>query len=213
LRIALIGATGFVGSAVLREALSRGHRVTALVRDVGKLTNDVNLKARKTDIYDEADVVNGVAQHDAAISAFNPGWEESDIFDLQVRGMRSIIAGVKQAGIKRLLVVGGAGSLEVSPGVQLVDTPDFPQQFKQGALATREELNMLQKEPELEWTFLSPSANLHPGKRTGRFRIGSDQLLTNAEGKSEISLEDFSVAMIDELEKPAHVRKRFTVGY
>ena len=213
LKIGLIGATGFVGSAILRECLFRGHQVTAIVRNPEKLEPQSNLTPTRADIYHEEEVARSVIHHDAVISAFNPGWEKPDIYDLQVRGMRSIIDGVKRSGVKRLLVVGGAGSLEVSPGVQLVDRPDFPSQFKDGALATREELNMLRRESDLEWTFLSPSANLHPGKRTGVFRLGGDRLLANAKGESEISIEDFAMAMIDELEKPAQIRRRFTVGY
>jgi uncharacterized protein len=115
--------------------------------------------------------------------------------------------------VKRLLFVGGAGSLEVTPGVQSVDMPGFPAEYKQGALATREALNMLREEMGLEWSFLSPSADLFSGQRTGRFRLGTDQLLTDAQGESRISVEDYAMAMIDEMEKPQHIRRRFTVGY
>lgn len=118
------------------------------------------------------------------ISAFNPGWANPDIYNLQIKGTRAIIDGVKKAGIKRLLFVGGAGSLEVKPGVQSVDLPEFPKEWKQGALATREALNLLRKETNLEWSFLSPSADLSPGQRTGKFRLGKDQLLRDANGKS-----------------------------
>ena len=154
-----------------------------------------------------------VAGHDAVISAFNPGWGNPDIYNLQVKGARSIIDGVKKAGIKRLLFVGGAGSLEVKPGVQALDLPGFPAEYKQGALATREALNMLRKESGLDWSFLSPSADLAPGQRTGKFRLGTDQMLSDANGKSRISTQDYAVAMIDEVEKPKHIRQRFTVGY
>jgi hypothetical protein len=135
------------------------------------------------------------------------------MYDLQVRGTRAIIDGVKKAGVKRLLFVGGAGSLEVKPGVQSVDLPEFPAEYKQGALATREALNLLRKEPSLDWSFLSPSADLFPGQRTGKFRLGTDQLLRDANGVSRISVEDYAMAMIDEAEKPKHIRRRFTVGY
>ncbi|HSF67405.1 MAG TPA: hypothetical protein VLA67_08240 [Nitrospiraceae bacterium] len=120
---------------------------------------------------------------------------------------------MKKAGVKRSLFVGGAGSLEVKPGVQSVDLPEFPAEYKQGALATRETLNMLREEGSLEWSFLSPSADLSPGKRTGKFRLGMDQLLRDANGESRISFEDYAMAMIDEIEKPQHIRHRFTVGY
>jgi putative NADH-flavin reductase len=158
-------------------------------------------------------VTRSVAGHDAVISAFNPGWANPNMYDVQVRGTRAIIDGVKKAGVKRLLFVGGAGSLEVKPGVQSVDLPEFPAEYKQGALATREALNLLRKEPSLDWSFLSPSADLFPGQRTGKFRLGTDQLLADTQGKSRISVEDYATAMIDEVENPKHIRRRFTVGY
>ena len=213
MKIALIGATGFVGSAILKEALDRGHEVTAIVRHPEKLTTHPKLRAEKGDVYHENEVARLVAGHDAVISAFNPGWTNPDIYDLQVKGTKTIIAGVKKAGIKRLLFVGGAGSLEVKPGVQSVDLPEFPKDWKQGALATREALNLLRQEPGLDWSFLSPSADLSPGQRTGKFRLGKDQLLKDANGQSRISTQDYAVAMLDEVEKPSHVRQRFTVGY
>lgn len=213
MKIALIGATGFVGSAILKEALDRGHEVTAIVRHTEKLQPHPKLHPQKGDVYNADEVARLVAVHDAVISAFNPGWTNPDIYNQQVKGTEAIIKGVKQAGVKRLLFVGGAGSLEVKPGVQSVDTPEFPKEWKQGSLATREALNLLRKEPSLDWSFLSPSADLSPGQRTGKFRLGKDQLLVDANGQSRISVEDYSMAMIDEVEKPAHIRQRFTVGY
>lgn len=213
MNIALIGATGFVGAAILQEALNRGHEVTAIVRNPEKLQAHQKLHARKGDIYNEDEVARFVAGHDAVISAFNPGWSSPDIYNEQVKGTRAIINGVKKAGIKRLLFVGGAGSLEVRPGVQSVDLPGFPAEYKQGSLATREALTMLRQETGLEWSFLSPSADLFPGQRTGKFRLGTDQLLKDAKGESRISVEDYAMAMIDEMEKPKHIRLRFTVGY
>lgn len=213
MKIALIGATGFVGSAILKEALDRGHEVTAIVRDPEKLKPHPKLHSTKGDVSHDDEVAQLVMGHDAVISAFNPGWTNPDIYHQQVRGTRAIIHGVKGAGLKRLLFVGGAGSLEVKPGVQSVDLPEFPAEYKQGALATREALNMLRNEPSLEWSFLSPSADLSPGTRTGKFRLGTDQLLRDANGMSRISVEDYAVAMIDEVEKPQYIRQRFTVGY
>jgi putative NADH-flavin reductase len=213
MKIALIGATGFVGSAILKEALDRGHEVTAIVRNPDRLTSHEKLRPVKGDVYHEDEVVRLVAGSDAVISAFNPGWSDTDIYSRQVKGARSIINGVKKAGVKRLLFVGGAGSLEVTPGVQSLDMPGFPAEYKQGALATREALNMLREEMGLEWSFLSPSADLFSGQRTGRSRLGTDQLLTDAQGESRISVEDYAMAMIDEMEKPQHIRRRFTVGY
>src|SRR5215475_5666531 len=152
MKIALIGATGFVGAAILQEALNRGHQVTAIVRDPEKLQAHSKLRAQNGDVYKEDEVARFVAGHDAVISAFNPGWSNPDIYNQQVKGTKAIINGVKKAGIKRLLFVGGAGSLEVRPGVQSVDLPAFPAEYKQGALATREALNMIRKEPSLEWS-------------------------------------------------------------
>jgi putative NADH-flavin reductase len=212
-RIALIGSTGFVGSAILKEALDRGHEVTAIVRNPQKIKPQAKLLPQKGDIYNADEVARLVAGNDAVVSAFNPGWSNPNIYNQQVKGTRSIIDGVKKAGVKRLLFVGGAGSLEVKPGMQSVDLPQFPAEYKQGALATREALNMLRKEASLEWSFLSPSADLSPGQRTGKFRLGTDQLLTDAKGESRISVDDYAMAMIDEVEKPTHIRQRFTVGY
>ena len=213
MKIALIGATGFVGSAILQEALERGHEVTAIVRHPEKLPPHAQLHPQKGDVYNADDVARLVAGHEAVISAFNPGWGNPDIYKLQVKGVRSIIDGVKKAGVKRLLLVGGAGSLEVKPGVQALDLPGFPAEYKQGALSTREALNMLRKESALDWSFLSPSADLAPGQRTGKFRLGMEQMLSDADGQSRISTQDYAVAMIDEVERPAHIRQRFTVGY
>lgn len=213
MKLAIIGASGFVGSAILQEALNRANEVTAIVRHPEKVKSHPNLHSKKGDVNNEDEVARLVAGHDAVISAFNPGWNNPDIYNQQVNGTRSIISGVKKAGVKRLLFVGGAGSLEVKPGVQSVDLPEFPPEYKPGALATREALNMLRKEASLEWSFLSPSADLSPGKRTGKFRLGTDQLLRDENGESRISIEDYAMAMIDEVEMPKHIRRRFTVGY
>ena len=213
MKVAVIGATGFVGAAILQEALNRGHEVTAIARNPEKVEAHPKLRIQKGDVYNEDEVARCVTGHDAVISAFNPGWSNPDIYDQQVKGTRAIINGVKKAGIKRLLFVGGAGSLEVNPGVQSVDLPGFPAEYKQGSLATREALNMLRHETDLEWSFLSPSADLFPGQRTGQFRLGTDQLLKDANGKSRISVQDYAMAMIDEVETSKHIRRRFTVGY
>jgi len=213
MKIALIGATGFVGTAILQEALNRGHEVTAIVRNPEKLQAHPKLHPQEGNVYNEDEVARLVAGHNAVISAFNPGWSNPDIYNEQVKGTRAIINGVKKAGITRLLFVGGAGSLEVRPGVQSVDLPGFPAEYKQGALATREALAMLRQQSVLQWSFLSPSADVFPGQRTGTFRLGTDQLLKDAKGQSRISVQDYAMAMIDEVEKPNHIRQRFTVGY
>jgi putative NADH-flavin reductase len=212
MNVALIGATGFIGSGLRKELLSRGHRVTALVAHPEKLAPHPNLTAVKVDVQDTTALTGKLTGYDAVISAFS-GHAQPDVYEYYVKGIRSIISAAKTAKVPRLLVVGGAGSLEVAPGVQVVDSPEFPAQWKATALGAREALRLLRNETELNWTMLSPSAMTTPGQRTGQFRLGGDQLLVRADGKSEISLEDYAVAMIDELERPAHPRRRFTVGY
>jgi len=213
MRIAIIGASGQIGAFIRDEALARGHQVTAIVRHPEKITvQNPSLTIVQADILkDKVDEL--VKGHDAVISAYNPGWSNPDIYNEQIEGYKAIISGVKKSGIKRLLVVGGAGTLEVAPGVQLLDTASFPEQIKGGVLATKETLNMLRKENELEWTFLSPPASIAPGERTGQYRVGKDQLLKDKQGESKISTQDYAVAMLDELEHPQHIRERFTVAY
>jgi putative NADH-flavin reductase len=212
MKIALIGATGYVGSALLEEALRREHRVSALVRDVSKLGPRPGLTALATDVADTAALAAQLRGHDAVLSAFS-GHSQADVYGAYVKGFGSILDAVKQAGVPRLLVVGGAGSLEVAPGVQMLDTPAFPAQWKGTAEGARWALGTLRKEAQLDWTMLSPAAHLEPGQRTGTFRLGGDQLLSDAEGHSRISTQDYAVAMLDELERPAHRRQRFSVAY
>ncbi|MFT3820579.1 MAG: NAD(P)H-binding protein [Rubrivivax sp.] len=217
MKIALIGASGFVGSAVLAEALKRGHAVTALVRHPARLQAQAGLAVQQADAQDAAQVAVAVAGHDLVISAYNPGWNAPDLYDNFLRGSRAIVAGVKRAGLRRLLVVGGAGSLTVAPGVQLVDTDGFKRQVPAnvvpGALAARDALTELQAETTLDWTFLSPPALLAPGAARGGFRIGGDELLMDGNQPAGISVADLAVALLDEAERPAHVQRRFTVGY
>src|ERR1700736_3219158 len=163
----LLGATGFVGSALLKEALDRGHIVTAIVRHPEKLERREGLTAKAGDVYDTTSLATLIHGNDAIISAFNPGWKDPNLYDDQVRGTASIIAAIKNAGIKRVLWVGGAGGLDVKPGVRVVDSPDLPNWVRPGSLATMEALEELRKEPELEWSFLAPSAQLQPVLRTG----------------------------------------------
>lgn len=212
MKIALIGATGFVGSAVLEELLHRQHQVTALARNPGKITARAGLTVVQADAQDAAQVAQAVAGQEAVVNAYNPGWTVPDIHDQFLIGTRAIYAGVKQAGVKRLLVVGGAGSLFVAPGLQLVDTPGFPAEYKAGALAAREALNLIRSESTLDWTFLSPPILLAPGERTGQYRLGTDAPLMNGEAPGGISVADLAVAIVDELENPRHVQQRFTVA-
>lgn len=211
MRIAIIGASGRVGRPILEEALARGHRVTALVGQPHKL-RDLHVETRRVDALDTPALAKEMRDHDAVISAFS-GHSQDDVLAYYVRGMRSIIQAAKLAQVSRLLVVGGAGSLEVKPGVELLDTPQFPEIYRATAEGARRALHMLRDEEALDWTMLSPSAHLEPGSRTGKFRLGLDQLLVDADGHSHISLADYAAAMIDELEEQRHLRQRFTVGY
>src|SRR5579884_2581410 len=189
MKVALIGATGMIGSRLLAELNRRGHQVTAIVRRPEKVPALPNVAAKKGDVFDEKGLAELLRGHDAVISAVH--FLDSD---------------------PKKLLAGGAGSLEVAPGVKLIDTPQFPAQYKAEAQAGADFLGLLREEKALDWTFLSPSAVIAPGERTGKFRLGGDQLLTHDKG-SNISAEDYAIAMVDELEKPAHSRRRFTVGY
>jgi len=203
MKIAILGATGQVGSQLLTEALSRSHIVTGIVRYPEALPKHAALQARNADITDYPRLPALLSGLDAVISAV-----PFRSFD-----GASLVTAIKTARTPRFLVVGGAGSLEIAPGKALVDTPDFPTEYKTEALAGRDFLNLLRAEAALDWTFLSPSAFLHAGPRTGKFRLGKDSLLTDTDGQSHISLADYAIAFIDELEKPHHSRQRFTVGY
>jgi len=203
MKVVVIGATGNIGSKIVIELLTRGHDVSGITRHPEQLQPNVKFTARRGDVNNEAGLAELLAGHDAVISAVK----------FQTMDPNILIRAVKKAAVKRLLVVGGAGSLDVAPGVQLVDTPDFPEASKGEALAGREFLNILRGQHELDWTFLSPSVLLAPGERTGKFRLDRDRLLVDGKGESKISIEDYAVAMVDELESPRHSRQRFTVGY
>jgi putative NADH-flavin reductase len=203
MKVAVIGATGNIGVKIVIELLTREHDVSGITRHPEELQPNVKFTARRGDVNNEAGLAELLAGHDAVISSVKFETTDPNI----------LIRAVEKAGVKRLLVVGGAGSLDVAPGVQLVDTPDFPKASKGEALAGREFLNILRGQRELDWTFLSPSAVLAPGKRTGKFRLGTDRLLVDEKGESKISVEDYAAAMVNELESPRHSRRRFTVGY
>jgi len=203
MKIAIIGATGRVGTRLTDEALRRGHAVTALARNASKLAPRDGLATKDVDATDTDALAAALAGNDVVISA-------ARFLDLPAG---DVVDATMQAGVPRLLVVGGAASLYVAPGVQLIDTPTFPEIYKAEAGAGRDFLNALKTETELDWTFLSPSALFEPGERTGKFRIGEETLLADAQGKSWISMEDYAIAMLDEIEKPAHSHQRFTVGY
>ena len=203
MKIAVIGASGNAGSRITAELAGRGHSVTAIARHPEKIAAQAHVTPTKGDVMDQAGLVRLVTGHDAIISSVH--FLASD----PVR----LIAAAKESKVGRYLVVGGAGSLEVAPGVRLVTTPGFPVAYKAEAEAGGAFLDLLRVERELNWTFLSPSALFVAGERTGKFRLGIDQLLTAPDGKSSISFEDFAVALADEIERPAHIRQRFTIGY
>lgn len=201
-RIALIGASGEVGSRLLKELSDRGHTVTAIARHTEKIASLPNVTAVQGDVNDLDGLIALLKGHDIAISAVR--FASSD--------PSKLITAVRAAGVKRYLVVGGAASLEVAPGQRLIDQPAFPDAYRTEALGGIAFLDQLRQEKELDWTFLSPSAEFGPGQRTGKFRVGKDSLLVSDQG-SKISYEDYAIALVDEIERPAHSRQRFTVGY
>lgn len=211
MKIALIGASGFVGSAVLKEALARGHKVTAIVRNPDKIAKLDGVTAIKADASDVNAIEKAIADADVVISAFNGGWGDPDIYAKHTTGSKAIVSAAKAAH-KRLIVVGGAGSLEID-GKQLVDGPNFPQAYKDGSRAARDALVALRNETGLEWTLISPAISMAPGERTGKFGLGDDHPVFDAKGESHISVEDLAVAIIDEAEAPKHTGRRFTLGY
>lgn len=214
--IVVFGASGNIGSNIRKEALSRGHRVTAVTRSA-QLEPEANLTTISADIANTDDVTKIVAGHDAVISAYSPGlrnYSADDAAELIRKAHDALFAGVKQAGVKRLILVGGVGSLEASPGVDVVDADFYPAGHKAHTLRNREILRSLKRgEHDLDWTYVSPPLTIKPGQRTGRFRLGSDQLLRDAEGDSRISEADFAIAILDELDKGQFIRQRFTAAY
>jgi uncharacterized protein len=207
--VVLYGATGNAGSRILAELVSRGHQVTAVVRNPAKLQPAAGLYTRQGDLSDTHAIATAIKGADAVISAYAPPFSAThELVDV----VKRLILAVQEARVSRLLVVGGAGSLEVAPGVKLIDSPHFPEAWKPIAAAHEDVLEVL-KGSEVNWTYLSPAAFFEPGRRTGQFRLGKDQLISNEEGDSRISMEDYAIAIVDELEKPQHMRERFTVGY
>ena len=202
MKIALIGASGNAGSRIAAELSSRGHDVTAIARNADKIAKLTGVTPLAVDIADTDALISALRGHDAVVSSVHFTASDPD----------QLIGAAKASGVKRYLVVGGAGSLDVAPGVKLVDTPQFPPEYKEEATKGGIFLDKLREEKDLDWTFLSPSAAFIPGERTGTFRLGTDELLTNDEGSS-ISFEDYAIALVDEIETPRHSRQRFTVGY
>lgn len=214
-KVVIIGASGFVGSALLKEALNRELEVTAVVRhpDKIKIENE-NLKVKKADVSSLEEVTEVCKGADAVISAFNPGWNNPNIYKETIEVYLTIIDGVKKADVHRFLMVGGAGSLFIAPGVRLMDSGEVPENLLPGVKALGDfYLDFLRKEKEVDWVFFSPAADMRPGVRSGRYRLGKDDMIVDAVGNSHISVEDYAAAMIDELEYPKHHQERFTIGY
>lgn len=215
--VLLIGATGFVGSAILNELINRGHKVTAVVRDPEKIASRNGVEAVKEDVTNVDGIARLAQGKDAVISAYNPGWANPRQYEETLENYPLIVEAAKKSGVKRLLIVGGAGTLFVKPGLRLVDTGTLPEAWLPGVKSLGEfYLNTLMKEDAIDWIFLSPAANLgnlQPGTRTGHYRMGKDDMLVDEKGDSFISVEDYAMAMVDELETPKHHKERFTVAY
>lgn len=208
MNVVLYGASGMIGSRILKELLHRGHTVTAVARNPAKITA-VGAYVVMGDVTDAASVAATAKGADAAISSYAPPKGDEPVLSAAVL---ALLDGLEEAHVKRLIVVGGAGSLEVAPGVLLVDAPNFPEEFKAIAMAHRDVLPLL-RESSLDWTYFSPAGFIQPGERTGKFRLGGTQLVADANGESRISAEDFAVALVDELENPKHIRQQFTAAY
>lgn len=213
--VTLIGASGFVGTAILNELLARGHRVTAVVRNPGKIgIKSPSLTVVQADVTDTSALVAACKGRDAVISAYNPGWTNPNIYEETLHNYPLILEAVRQSGVRRLLCVGGAGTLFCAPGLRVVDSGAIPDAIMGGVRSLGEfYLNTLMNEKEIDWIFFSPAGTLEPGKRTGKFRLGKDDLIVDENGNSHISVEDYAVAMVDELENPKHHYERFTIGY
>lgn len=215
MKIAIIGATGFLGSLLVKEFANRGHEITAIARNPSE---DVpaNVTIVKADIFDTEALANILKGHNAVVNAYNPGWTNPNIHDDFIAGSKSIQEAVKQSGVKRFITIGGAGSLYIAPDTQLVDTPEFPKEYLAGASAARAYLNILKEEKELDWAFFSPAIEMHQGittGRTGNYRLGLENPVFDENNRSILSGEDVAVVLADEVEAPKHHQLRFTAAY
>lgn len=214
MKIAIIGATGFVGTALTNELAQRGNQVTAISRNAKPdATNVTSVPADITETDKLSEILSG---HDAVISSYNPGWENPNIYADFISGSKAIQEAVKKSGVKRLIVIGGGGSLFVAPGLQAVDTPDFPKEYYPGATAARDYLNIIREEKDLDWAFFSPAFEMHLGidtGRTGKYRLGLENPVFDENNRSILSVEDLAVVIADEVEHPKHHQQRFTAAY
>lgn len=213
--VTLIGASGFVGTAILNELLARDYKVTAVVRNPQKISvSNPNLIVVKADVSDTDTLIDACKGKDAIISAYNPGWANPDIYEETLRNYPLILEAAKKSEVERLLCVGGAGTLFCAPGLRVIDSGVIPDAIMGGVKSLGEfYLNTLMNEKNIDWVFFSPAGTLEPGKRTGKFRLGKDDLIVDENGNSHISVEDYAVAMVDEMENPKHHYERFTIGY
>jgi putative NADH-flavin reductase len=213
MKIALIGATGFVGSAILNELANRNHEITAIARNP-KTTSGAKWIA--TDIFNIDSLADILKDHDVVINAYNPGWTNPNIYNESITGAKAIQEAVKKSGVKRFITIGGAGSLYIAPNIQLIDTPEFPKEIFDGANAARHYLEIIKEEKELDWAFFSPAIEMHQGTKTGRtgnYRLGLENPVFNEDQRSILSVEDLAVVIADETENPKHHQVRFTAAY
>lgn len=215
MKVAVIGATGFVGQNLVKELTSRGHQVIAIARNTTTLAAQADVTPQQVDVNDLQALAAAISGADVVVSAFNAGWTNPNLYNDFLKGSKDIQQAVKAAGVNRLIVIGGAGSLFID-GNQLVDGPDFPADYKAGATAARDYLNTIKAEKELNWSFFSPAIEMHPGiitGRTGKYRLGLENPVFNDEGRSILSVQDLAVAIVDEIETNKHAQQRFTAAY
>lgn len=215
-KVAVIGATGFVGTQVVNELANRGYAVEAIVRDASKVEQNEKVTAKSIDINNIDELAEALKGSDAVISTFNAGWTNPNLYNDFLTGSENIEKAVENSGVKRLIVVGGAGSLYTPENIQIVDTPNFPEAYKPGATAARDYLNKIKENSTLDWTFFSPAIEMNQanvGTRTGKYRTSLETPVVNEEGRSILSVEDVAVVLVDELEQNNHIRERFTAAY
>lgn len=216
MKIAVIGASGFVGKHLVSELVNRKHFIKAFARNTENILAHENVEKIALDVNDVEKLATNLADVDVVVSAYNAGWTNPNLYDDFLKGSKSIQEATKKAGVKPLIVIGGAGSLQATPEIQIVDTPEFPAEIRPGALAARDYLNILKEETELDWTFFSPALEMHPGTsgvRKGTYRLGTDYPVADENGRSVLSVEDVAVVIADEVEQPKHIKQRFTAAY
>lgn len=218
MKVAVIGASGFVGSHIVEELVNRNQSIKAFARNLDAIPDSKNVAKVVVDVNDVQALATDLKGADVVVSAFNAGWANPTIYEDYMKGAKAIEEATKLAGVKRLIVIGGAGSLFVNDQkeIQIVDTPDFPEEIKQGALAARDYYNILKEDNDLDWTVFSPAPEMHQGtsgERKGTYRVGKDVPVFNAEGRSILSVEDVAVVIADEVENSNHIKQRFTAAY